>query len=87
MGSTGFSTGSHLHFEIHPDKSVVNPMAYLPSINVTPPMVVGVGNVGKKSGEATYTLYNPNTNQVESKTVRYGVNKGFGGKKTTVKSN
>ncbi|MGB6294792.1 MAG: metallophosphatase, partial [Rivularia sp. (in: cyanobacteria)] len=57
------------------------------TINVTPRMVVGVGNVGRKPfGVATYTLYNPNNNQVEFKTVRYGVSKGFGAKKTTVGS-
>ena len=31
MGSTGYSTGPHLHFEVHPSgKGAVNPMAFLP---------------------------------------------------------
>jgi murein DD-endopeptidase MepM/ murein hydrolase activator NlpD len=31
MGSTGFSTGPHTHFEIHPSgKAAVNPIAFLP---------------------------------------------------------
>ncbi len=33
--------------------------------------VVGVGNVGKESGKATYTLYSPESDRLEFKTVYY----------------
>jgi murein DD-endopeptidase MepM/ murein hydrolase activator NlpD len=33
MGSTGFSTGPHLHFEVHPaGKGAANPIAFLPRL-------------------------------------------------------
>jgi hypothetical protein len=44
---------------------------------VKPRQVVGVGNVGRVPGQATYTLYNPYSDRVEFKTVRYGSGKGF----------
>ncbi len=45
---------------------------------VSPRQVIGVGNVGRNPGQATYTLYNPYNGQVEFRTVRYGSSKGFG---------
>ncbi|MDJ0579719.1 metallophosphatase [Crocosphaera sp.] len=39
--------------------------------------VVGVGNVGREPGNATYTLYSPNSDRLEFKTVYYGEKKGF----------
>jgi hypothetical protein len=53
----------------------------------TPRQVIGVGNVGRKPGEATYTIYNPNANHVEFRTVRYGESKGFTTAKNKVKAN
>ncbi len=43
----------------------------------SPRRVIGVGNVGREPGKATYTLYDPDTNRVEFRTVRYGMGKGF----------
>ncbi|WP_366514144.1 phosphoesterase-related protein [Moorena sp. SIO3I6] len=40
--------------------------------------VVGVGNVGKEPGKATYTLYSPNSDFLEFKTVFYSHKKGSG---------
>lgn len=47
------------------------------TIKTTPRRVVGVGSVGPTPGEATYTLYDPATNQVQFRSIRYHFNKGF----------
>jgi hypothetical protein len=44
---------------------------------IRPRKIIGVGNVGRRFGQATYTLYNPNTNALKFCTVRYGAGKGF----------
>lgn len=56
------------------------------TVTVTPRQVIGVGNVGRTPGQATYTLYNPGTNQVEFKTVYYGNSKGFQSQHKNTKS-
>ncbi|UJB71658.1 metallophosphatase [Acaryochloris sp. 'Moss Beach'] len=43
----------------------------------TPRRIIGVGNVGRQPGQATYTLYNPANNQITFKTVKYSKAKGF----------
>ncbi|MDB9319306.1 MULTISPECIES: metallophosphatase [Cyanophyceae] len=47
------------------------------TVQMSARQVIGVGNVGGKPGEAIYTLFHPETNYVEFKTVRYLVGKGF----------
>ncbi|MBD2136345.1 metallophosphatase [Anabaena sp. FACHB-1237] len=44
---------------------------------ITPRQVIGVGNVGRTRGQATYTIYHPSSNKVEFKTLYYGNSKGF----------
>jgi hypothetical protein len=46
-------------------------------VELSPRQIIGVGNVGRVPGEATYTLYDPNSNQVQFKSIRYGEAKGF----------
>lgn len=49
----------------------------LQAILVKPRQVVGVGNVGRTPGQSTYTLYHPYFNQIEFRTVHYGLGRGF----------
>ncbi|MBE9101638.1 metallophosphatase [Vacuolonema iberomarrocanum] len=44
----------------------------------TPRRVVGIGSVGRIPGQATYTLYNPESDRLNFRTVNYGKAKGFG---------
>ena len=67
--------------------TTLDSQAYNQTIKMTPSQVIGVGNVGRTPGEATYTLYNPIANQVEFKTVRYGQSKGFAVNKIKAISN
>ncbi|MFN8969036.1 MAG: metallophosphatase, partial [Pseudanabaena sp.] len=46
--------------------------------NTSDRLGIGVGNVGGTPNIATYTIYSPNTDIVQFRTVRYGKSKGFG---------
>jgi hypothetical protein len=48
------------------------------SVRLPAKRVIGVGNVGRSVGTATYTLYNPGNNAVQFKTVKYSAARGFG---------
>ena len=48
------------------------------TVTVPKRRVVGVGNVGREVGKATYTLYSPQSDRLDFKTVYYGSKKGFG---------
>lgn len=40
---------------------------------LNPQRIIGVGSIGRVPGLATYTLYHPGSNQVQFKTIRYGM--------------
>jgi hypothetical protein len=48
------------------------------TITAPPRRVVGVGNVGRETGKATYTLYNPNSDRLKFQTVFYDDKQRFG---------
>ncbi|MEB3336539.1 MAG: metallophosphatase [Leptolyngbyaceae bacterium] len=77
-GRSGFTFQYEIHQGMVTSSLVTLDQATSPqSTLVQPRQVIGVGNVGRTPGQATYTLYHPYTNQVEFKTVRYGSGKGF----------
>jgi hypothetical protein len=43
-----------------------------------PKRIIGVGAVGRNSGEASYVLYNPGSNDLTFRTVKYSSARGFG---------
>lgn len=42
-----------------------------------PRQIIGVGNVGRIPGRATYTIYQPSTGKIQFQTVHYGTARGF----------
>ncbi len=47
------------------------------TVSATARRAIGVGNVGRLSGQATYTLYDPDTDTVKFRNVSYSTRKGF----------
>jgi hypothetical protein len=79
-----FCGRSGLAFQYEIKESVIasttqtlNAPAQTQTVTVDSRQIVGVGNVGRTVGEATYTLYDPGTNHVKFQTVHYGNPKGF----------
>nr|WP_228050338.1 metallophosphatase [Tychonema sp. LEGE 06208] len=47
------------------------------TVSATARRAIGVGNVGRLSGQANYTLYDPNTDTVKFRNVSYSTRKGL----------
>lgn len=57
--------------------TTLNQAATPETATVRPRQIIGVGNVGRTAGQATYTLYSPYSGQIQFRSVRYGISKGF----------
>jgi hypothetical protein len=55
------------------DQSAIVTTAELPQKRV-----VGVGSIGREAGVATYLLFNPGSNELRFRTVKYSAARGFG---------
>ncbi|MFM9268048.1 hypothetical protein [Tychonema sp. BBK16] len=47
------------------------------TVSATARRAIGVGNVDLLSGQATYTLYDPDTDTVKFRNLSYSTRKGF----------
>jgi hypothetical protein len=47
-------------------------------VQVRPKRVIGVGNVGREFGRASYVLYRPESDQLQFRTIQYPTGQGFG---------
>jgi hypothetical protein len=78
-GRSGLTFESEIHSgSIQSTVQQLDRPAASEQVMLTPKKVVGVGNVGRSPGLATYALYSPGSNQVTFRSVNYGVKKGFG---------
>ncbi|WP_373537004.1 metallophosphatase [Microcoleus sp.] len=82
--NTLFCGRSGLAFEYQLQPSIINNWVQTldsqeppGTVSATARRAIGVGNVGRQPGVATYTLYNPDSDRVQFKTVHYGAKKGF----------
>ncbi|NJK70460.1 MAG: metallophosphoesterase [Microcoleus sp. CSU_2_2] len=82
--NTLFCGRSGLAFEYQLQPSIINNWVQTldsqeppGTVSATARRAIGVGNVGRKPGVVTYTLYNPESDRVQFKTVHYGAKKGF----------
>ncbi|MEK0177792.1 MAG: metallophosphatase family protein [Oscillatoriales cyanobacterium] len=82
--NTLFCGRSGLAFEYQLQPSIINNWVQTldsqeppGTVSATARRAIGVGNVGRKPGVASYALYNPDSDRVQFKTVHYGGKKGF----------
>lgn len=82
--NTLFCGRSGLAFEYQLQPSIINNWVMTldsqeppGTVSATARRAIGVWNVGRLSGQATYTLYDPDTDTVKFRNLCYSTRKGF----------